>query len=399
MTKTRSTSPRKVALLIETSNAYARGLLQGIIAYLREHGPWSVYLAEQRRGDLPPAWLARWDGDGVIARIENAEIGRVLSKLRVPIVDVSAARPLPKLPCFEIDEEAVGKIAARHFMERGFKNFAYCGNPRFVWSDLRGNHFMRFVSEAGYPVFACQSPSGEVGDDQADIEHIAQWVASLPKPVGILACYDFRGRQVLDACRLRGIAVPDEVAVLGVDNDDLLCNLCHPPMSSIIPNMQQTGYRAAELLDRLMDGEKAHPEVRFIEPLGVATRQSTDTLAIEDSNLVRAIRYIRDHACEGISVKDVLRAVPQSRRILESRFKKLVGRTPHEEILRVQIDRAKVLLAETELPMAQIAERAGFAHVEYFSAVFKREAGSPPSRYRAQNRGRQGEFARGVSKD
>lgn len=399
MTKTRSTSPRKVALLIETSNAYARGLLQGIIAYLREHGPWSVYLAEQRRGDLPPAWLARWDGDGVIARIENAEIGRVLSKLRVPIVDVSAARPLPKLPCFEIDEEAVGRIAARHFMERGFKNFAYCGNPRFVWSDLRGNHFMKFVSEAGYPVFACQSPSGEVGDDQADIEHIAQWVASLPKPVGILACYDFRGRQVLDACRLRGIAVPDEVAVLGVDNDDLLCNLCHPPMSSIIPNMQQTGYRAAELLDRLMNGEKARPEVHFIEPLGVATRQSTDTLAIEDSNLVRAIRYIRDHACEGISVKDVLRAVPQSRRILESRFKKLVGRTPHEEILRVQIDRAKVLLAETELPMAQIAERAGFAHVEYFSAVFKREAGSPPSRYRAQNRGRQGDFARGSSED
>lgn len=386
MTKTRSTSPRKVALLIETSNAYARGLLQGIIAYLREHGPWSVYLAEQRRGDSPPTWLVRWDGDGVIARIENAEIARVLSKLRVPIVDVSAARPLPKLPCFEIDEEGVGRLAARHFMERGFKNFAYCGNPRFVWSDLRGQHFMRFVSEAGFPVFACQSPSGEVGDDQADIERIAQWVASLPKPVGILACYDFRGRQVLDACRLRGIAVPDEVAVLGVDNDDLLCNLCHPPMSSIIPNMHQTGYRAAELLDKLMSGQKASPEVRFIEPIGIATRQSTDTLAIEDANLVRAIRFIREHACEGISVKDVLRAVPQSRRILESRFKKLVGRTPHDEILRVQLDRAKVLLAETDLPMVTVAERSGFAHVEYFSAVFKRETGCPPGRYRTANR-------------
>lgn len=389
MTKSRSTSPRKVALLIETSNAYARGLLQGIITYLQEHGPWSVYLPELRRGDPPPNWLGRWDGDGVIARIENAEIARVLSKLKVPIVDVSVARPLPKLPCFEIDEAAVGRLAARHFMERGFKNFAYCGNPRFVWSDLRGNNFMRVVSEEGYPVFACQSPSGEVGDDEADIERIAQWVAALPKPVGILACYDFRGRQVLDACRLRGIPVPDEVAVLGVDNDELLCNLCHPPMSSIIPNVQQTGYRAAELLDKLMAGQKISPEILYIEPIGIATRQSTDTLAIEDANLVRAIRYIREHACEGISVKDVLRAVPQSRRVLESRFKKQLGRTPHEEILRVQLDRARLLLTETELSMAQIAERSGFKHVEYFSAVFKREVGSPPSRYRSENRGRQ----------
>jgi LacI family transcriptional regulator len=386
MSKNRPKLPRKVALLIETSNAYARGLLQGIIGYLREHGSWSVYLAEQRRGDSPPAWLAKWDGDGVIARIENAEIGRVLSKLRVPIVDVSAARPLPTLPCFEIDEEGIGRLAARHFMERGFKHFAYCGNPRFVWSNLRGEQFMKIVRAAGYPVSACQSPQGESGDDQEDIENIGRWVASLPKPVGILACYDFRGRQVLDACRLRGIAVPDEVAVLGVDNDDLLCNLCNPPMSSVIPNMQQTGYRAAELLDRLMAGEKPRPEVHFIEPLGIATRQSTDTLAIEDANLVRAIRFIREHACQGISVKDILRAAPQSRRVLESRFKKLVGRTPHEEILRVQLAHAKVLLAETQLSMATVAERSGFAHVEYFSAVFKREIGCPPSRYRSENR-------------
>lgn len=379
---------RKVALLIETSNAYARGMLQGIVAYLRERGAWSVHLAEHGRGDTPPLWLARWDGDGVIARIENRAIAQALAGLKMPIVDVSAARLLPKLPWFETDDEAIARLAAQHFMERGFKNFAFCGNPGFDWSNWRGGYFEKIVRTAGFPIFTYQPPAGDT-DEETEVDHIGHWVASLPKPAGIMACYDFRGRQVLDACRRLGIAVPDEVAVIGVDNDELLCNLSDPPMSSVVPNAHRTGYSAAELLDRLMAGEKPRAEAHFIEPLGVATRQSTDALAIEDANLVRAIRFIRARACEGISVKDVLRAAPQSRRILESRFKKLVGRTPHEEILRVQLDRAKMLLAETELPMAQIAERAGFAHVEYFSAVFKREVGSPPSRYRAENRGRQ----------
>lgn len=388
---------RKVALLIETSNAYARGLLQGIITYLREHRGWSVHLAEHGRGDTPPAWLARWDGDGVIARIENRAIAQALAGLKMPIIDVSAARLLPKLPWFETDDEAISRLAAEHFMERGFKNFAFCGNPKFDWSNWRGGYFEKVVRTANYPNFTYQPPAVELGDEDVEVEHIGEWISSLPKPVGIMACYDFRGRQVLDACRRRAIAVPDEVAVIGVDNDELLCNLSDPPMSSVMPNVHRTGYRAAELLDRLMAGEKSRSEAHFIEPLGIATRQSTDVLAIEDANLVRAIRFIRERACTGISVKDVLRAAPQSRRILESRFKKLLGRTPHEEILRVQLDRAKMLLAETKLSMSQIAERSGFTHVEYFSAVFKREVGSPPSRYRALNRGRQGEAVAGGS--
>lgn len=388
---------RKVALLIETSNAYARGLLQGIIAYLREHRTWSVHLAEHGRGDTPPAWLARWDGDGVIARIENRAIAQALAGLKMPIIDVSAARLLPKLPWFETDDEAIARLAAEHFMERGFKNFAFCGNPQFDWSNWRGAYFEKVVRTAKHPIFIYQPPASGGGDEDAEVEQIGEWISSLPKPVGIMACYDFRGRQVLDACRRRAIAVPDEVAVIGVDNDELLCNLSDPPMSSVVPNVHRTGYRAAELLDRLMAGEKSRSEAHFIEPLGIATRQSTDVLAIEDANLVRAIRFIRERACTGISVKDVLRAAPQSRRILEGRFKKLIGRTPHEEILRVQLDRAKLLLAETELSMAQIAERSGFTHVEYFSAVFKREVGSPPSRYRALNRGRQKEAVAGGS--
>ena len=379
---------RKVALLIETSNAYARGLLHGIIAYTRERGPWSAYLAEHGRGDSPPAWLAKWDGDGLIARIENPAIALALKNLRIPIVDVSAARLMPKLPWFETDDAAIARLAAGHLMERGLKHFAYCGDPKFNWSAWREEHFEKHIRAAKFPCSIYRPPSPLVGDEDTEVRRIGEWVASLPKPVGIMACYDFRGRQVLDACRRRGIAVPDEVAVIGVDNDELLCNLSDPPMSSVIPNMHQTGYRAAELLDRLMAGARVRAEANLIQPMGIATRQSTDVLAIDDANLVRAIRFIRERACEGISVKDVLRAAPQSRRVLESRFKKSLGRTPHEEILRVQLDRARMLLAETDLPMAQIAERTGFKHVEYFSVVFKRDTGSPPSRYRAMNRGR-----------
>jgi LacI family transcriptional regulator len=201
-----------------------------------------------------------------------------------------------------------------------------------------------------------------------------------------MAAYDYRGQQVLDACRRLGIAVPDEVAVIGVDNHELLCELSHPPMSSVIPNTHRTGYEAAALLDQMMGGHRVAGQTHLIAPLGIATRQSTDVLAIEDRHVARAVAYIRAHACEGITVDDVLRAVPQARRLLERRFKKLLGRTPHEEIRRVQLDRVKALLAQTDLSLADVAERCGYAHVEYLSVVFKKKAGLPPSQYRAQHR-------------
>ena len=377
---------RQVALLIETSNAYARGLLRGIVAYQREHRPWSLYLAEHGRGDAPPDWLAEWDGDGIIARIENPAIARALRTVKLPVVDVSAARLLPALPWFETDDAAIAQLGFEHLRERGFRNFAYCGDAQFNWSTWRREHFERAVRAEGgdcfvYPPVSGSSPRGE---DQ--VRDIGRWVRRLPKPVGVLACYDLRGVQVLDACRQLQIAVPDEVAVVGVDNDDLLCELAHPPLSSVVPNTRRTGYEAAALLDELMAGQKPRAGTHLIAPLGVATRQSSDVLAIEDAHVVRAVRYIREHACDGINVQDVLRAVPHARRLLENRFKKLLGRTPHQEIVRVQIDRVKQLLTETDLALSAIAERTGFIHVEYLSVVFKRECGLTPSKFRLLNR-------------
>ncbi len=376
----------RVALLIETSNAYARGLMRGIVAYMREHRPWSIYLSEHSRGEKAPAWLAGWHGDGVIARIENPSVARVLQDLRLPMVDVSAARLLPELPYVETDDRAIAQIAADHFLERGFRQFAFSGDDRFQWSRWRAAHFTRLLGERGLACHVQVSRGARSRDGEALVEELGAWLARLPRPVGVFACYDFRGQQVLDACRRRRLQVPDEVAVLGVDNDELLCALTDPPMSSVVLNTHRTGYEAAALLDRLMSGEIIKGEARLVEPLGIATRQSTDVLAIEDQNIMRAVRFIRQHACDGICVKDVLRAVPQSRRVLETRFRKLLGRTPHEEIIRVQLHRVKTLLTESDLSLEEIAARAGFAHVEYLSAVFHRKVGLPPSRFRALNR-------------
>jgi LacI family transcriptional regulator len=376
--------PVKIALLIETSNAYARGLARGVVAYIREHRPWSLYLSEHNRGDKPPTWLNHWDGHGIIARIENQAIANVLRHVPVPIVDVSAARLIPSLPWFETDDGAIAHLAADHLLERGFKHFGYAGDTRFNWSKWRCEHFQNSIRAANRECSVFNT--GPEVDEEQFVQDLAKWIKGLPKPVGIMACYDFIGQQTLDACRRLNLAVPDEVAVIGVDNDELLCELSDPPLSSVVPNMTRTGYEAAALLDSMIAGRVVKGETHLIPPVGIATRQSTDVLVIEDRNVARAVHFIRHHACEGIKVNDVLRAVPQSRTLLESRFKRLLGRTPHEEILRVRLNRVKQLLVETDLSLEQVAERTAFAHVEYLSVAFRREIGMPPSQFRAQNR-------------
>lgn len=380
----------KVALLIETSNAYARGLLGGIQAWMRENRPWSVYFAEQGRGDDPPAWLRNWKGDGIIARIENAGIAKVISSLNLPTVDMSAGRLLPKLPCFEIDENGIGKMAAEHFVERGFKHFAYCGDPRFVWSKHRGDGFIKALADIGHTsVHEYKTPTGTGNEADEEMQAIKAWLVSLPKPVAVFCCYDIRGRQVLDTCRNYSLPVPDRVAVLSVDNDELLCTIAHPPLSSIIPNAMRTGYDAAALLARMMEGEKVEAVTHVVPPTGIVTRQSTDVLAVEDTHVARAVQFIREHACEGICVDDVVTSSALSRRLLEGRFKKFLGRSPHEEITRVQILRVKDLLAHTDLPLTEVADRTGFRYVEYLSAVFKQKVGVPPGKYRLEHRPKQ----------
>jgi LacI family transcriptional regulator len=197
-----------------------------------------------------------------------------------------------------------------------------------------------------------------------------------------MACNDVRGQQILDACNRVELAVPEEVAVIGVDNDELLCELCNPPLSSVIPNPECIGYKAAELLDRLMAGKKPEPDPLRIAPLGIATRQSTDVLAIDDPEVAVAVKFIREHACEGARVNSILAHVPLSRSILERRFRKYLGHSPQQMLRGTQLERVKQLLIKTDLPLSKIAELAGFKHTEYMCVAFKRQVGRSPGAFR-----------------
>lgn len=382
----------QVALLIETSNAYARGLLEGITAYVREHGPWSIYLSEHGRGDAVPHWLSGWDGDGILARIENERIARVVAERRLPAVDLSAAGLVPGLPWVETDDEAIARLAVQHLLDRGFRNLAFCGLTEYRWSVWRGEHFERLAREAGCECSVHMSGprGGRAADWAVEQRELGQWVQRLPKPVGVLTCFDVYGRQLLDACRRIGVRVPDDVAVVGVDNDTVLCELAEPALSSVAPDTHRTGYVAAELLDRLMHGQRVPPTVHLIPPVGLVARRSTDALAIDDPDISAAVRFIRENACDGIDVAQVLEVVPLSRRSFESRFRRLLGRTPHQEIVRCRIERIKELLRETELPLKTIALRVGFPHLEYLSVAFKRAVGRTPGEYRREFRRKAG---------
>lgn len=377
---------RSVALLIETSNAYARGLLEGIVSYTRTHDSWSIYLPEQERGARPPDWLARSRIDGIIARIETDEIADTIRDRNVPTIDVSAARRVPSIPWVETDDAEIARMAVEHLLERGFRSLAYCGEPDFNWSEWRREHFERIAAEHGCDCRVFRSVSRDSPDYswQAEQKRMAAWVRRLPKPTGVLACYDIKAQQLLDVCRGIDVAVPEELAVLSVDDDALLCNLCDPPLSSIAPDAHKTGYTAASLLDQLMSGTAAPDEAFLIPPLGIEARQSTDTLAVDDPDIAAALHFIRENACSGINVSDVVRQTNLSRRVLESRFSKLLGRTPHAEITRLRIDRVKRLLVETDLPLAGIAARTGYRHVEYLTVAFGKSVGMAPSGYRRE---------------
>ncbi|MEZ0267867.1 MAG: substrate-binding domain-containing protein [Phycisphaerae bacterium] len=372
---------RRVALIVETSNEYARGLLHGIRAYIREHPHWDIDLDERRRGEAT-GWLRDFHGDGVIARIENPAIAAEVLAAKVPCVDVSAARQVPGIPWVETDDAEIARLAFDHLAERGIRSFAFCPAPEFNWSEWRQTRFETLCAAAGAKCAVYSPPAGKVLSHDEQLESLAAWLKGLPKPLGVMAAYDITGRQLLAAAKLADLPVPDEVAVVGVDNDELLCDLSDPPLTSVAPDTDATGYLAAQLLDRMMGGHRVAATAHLVKPIGVIPRGSTDTLAVADERIAAAVRYIRAHACDGINVSDVLEHVDMSRRVFETLYRKTLGRMPHEEIVRTRIARVKDLLSQTDLPLHEVARRTGFKHVEYMSVVFKKKTGLPPSHYR-----------------
>ena len=377
----------KVALLIETSNRYGRDLLYGVRDWSRTGDRWAMRFTEQARLAPLPAWLAEWRGDGIIARVDSPRIAAALRRTGLPVVDVSAERYASEFPRVSVDNAAVARLAAEHLLGKGFRHLAYVGDPAFLWARQRGVEFRRLVAAAGRTcaVFGGGGARLRAGSD-AELRALADWLAGLPRPLGIFACYDGRAQRVVEACQMRGWSVPDEIAVLGVDNDEVLCELCAPPLSSVQPNARRTGYEAAAMLARMMRGERPGSQTRYVEPVRVVERQSTEVVAVADERVGRALRHIREHVGDGIDVSDVLRAVPMSRTLLERKFQAALGHSPHREIVRQRIGRAKHLLAESEVSIAVVAQLAGFDSASYLSVAFRRETGESPYAYRRRLR-------------
>lgn len=372
---------RSVALLIETSNEYARGLLRGVLRYQQEHERWAIDLPEQHRGAEPPSWVRRYPGDGVIARVETAAVARAVRAAGVPVVDVSAARRLPDVPWVETDDDAIAAAAVDHFAGRGLRHLAFCGESRFNWSRWRRDAFAKHAAGRGLT-----ADSFEVTSWPGDRRRLTRWLHRLPEPCGLMAAYDSLARRAIDLCREAGRGVPESVAVVGVDDDPLLCRLAEPSLTSIIPDAEGAGYVAAEQLDRLMAGHAVPASGTLLPPRGVSVRRSTDTLAADDPAIAAAARFILDRACDGVRVADVVAACGLSRRSLEARFKAATGKTPHAAIVDARLARAEQLLRETTLTLDVVARRCGVERAEYLNTLFRKRHGVTPGRFRTRHR-------------
>lgn len=375
-----------VALLIETSRSYGRGILHGIRRYMSTHGPWSVYLELRALDSKAPAWLKNWKGDGIITRTGAQQMADAIAATGVPTVEMRSTRLKHDFHFIGVDNRAIGQMVTEHLRERGFRRFAIYGIETEDYFEERCKNFLDAVAAAGFPCEIYQQPNNRESPAnwERQQQHVAEWVRGLQKPVGVMACTDQLGFWFLDACRRVGVAVPEEVAVVGCENDESLAGMSVPPLSSVQFNAEKTGYEAADLLARLMSGEKLNENFTFISPLGIVSRQSSDIVAVEDQEIAETLRFIRENAPYGLTVDQVLRAIPMSRAALDQRMRAAIGRTVKAEILRVQMDQVKHLMAETDLSLSQIADRTGFKHPQYMAELFKKKCGKTPGAYRKE---------------
>ena len=390
----------KVALLIESSRKFGRDVLSGIAKYIHVHGPWSCYIEERELHDGIPDWVKHVPINGIIARIDSERTARELLRLGRPVIDVRASARFKQIPAFVTAPRAVMQMAADFFLQAGFRHFAFCGYPGIPFSDERGTALADYLATHGYTThlfspprrsWAAGRPSANPpltrlqAVEQRGLEHehaVAAWLRKLPHPLALVACNDICGQQVLNACREHGINVPGQVAVMGVDDDEVLCTISEPPISSIKPDAERLGSEAAALLDAMMKRKRVNPGLVQIPPLWIVERASTDVVAIEDPVTVQALRYIRSHVAEGVNVKDVLTHVGCSRTDLGVRFRHWLKTSVRTEIVRLRLDRACSLLRQTNLGLAEIARQSGFRDAPTFCRLFRKRLKHTPTDYR-----------------
>lgn len=388
------TRNRHILLLIEASRAYGRSICHGVAEFARQRDDWIILPHEKPVTDKLPPWIRKSEIDGVIAFIPSQKISRQLQALKVPMVDVQGKGYAPSTPVFDTDPDASARMALNFLRNAGFRNFAFCGYSGIFFSDRRQAAMARLMNSQGLELAVYQNPHKQDPLDWQQQERgameyeasLCHWLLSLPKPVAVFACNDIRGQQIINACRSAGIEAPGEVAVLGIDNDDILCELCRPTLSSIAPDTYSIGRQAAATLAEMLDGKAVAGGLRNIPPLRIVERQSTDIVPSLHPVIIQATRMIRSRACQGLSVEQICDQIHCSRSTLDGLFSLHLGHSVAAEILRVRLGRAKQLLLNSDQTLADVASGCGFLSAAYFCRFFKRETGLTPAAFRSSRK-------------
>ncbi|MFB3894012.1 MAG: substrate-binding domain-containing protein [Phycisphaerae bacterium] len=363
-----------------------RRILDGIIRYVHEHGWWDFHFVELGRSTADMIQAAReWPADGLITFLGPDRLRPLRAVWRGPIAAVTYhnGSVRSRLVRIMVDENMVGQLVARHLLDRGLRQFAFCGQEPNLCFQHRWRAYSKALGTAGRDCRRLWVPITATWVRRQAV--ISRWLAALPRPTGVMCSDDLTARDVLYCCERLGLRVPDEIAVVGVDNDPA-CDLCPIPLSSVDTNAVTMGYQAAAGLDAMMAGKRRPDSVLIVPPVGVVVRASSDTVAVKDPAVRRAVAYIRAHANDRIVVPDMLREVLLSRRTLERKFRQAVGHTIKAEIMLAGLERAKDLLTQTDLKVPLVATRSGFPRPSSFYSLFRREVRMTPTQYRASTR-------------
>lgn len=376
----------KVILLIDCASEFDRKLLRGIMKYSKEHGPWLFYRIPsdfrggQDREEWVLEWARKWNADAVIGRCDEDKVG-LLSQLDIPIVLQNNVTRSDVYSNLTGDYVGTGRIAAAYFKTKLFVNYAFFGVKHIIWSEERCSGFRDVVQENGGRFYSYKTDPSVTFDRN----EISSWLTSLPKPVALFCCDDAHALFITETCNILGLRIPEDVSILGVDNDELLCGISDPPISSVELDVERGGYETCTLLHRqILDGSRKPFNV-VINPVGVVQRQSTDVYNITEPYVARIVNYIDENFGSDIAIESLLDLVPLSRRSIETKFKEVMGTSIYQYVLRIRVEHLAHLLITTDRPVFEIAYEVGFGERGNFARIFKKLKGCSPQEYRQKN--------------
>lgn len=378
----------KIILLSDFAEDYGKNLLRGIARYSKDHGSWTfcrmpAYYRETIGIDGILAWAKEWKADGIIGRFYNNEEVLKFRQAKIPVIAQDFKERFKEIPNITGAYRETGRLGAEYFLKKGFKNFAFYGFRNIVWSRERAEGFNERVKEAGYDVHFYERTDSRAMDLwRYKPSALSRWLKSLPKPIALMSCDDNLGNHITEASRQIKIKIPEQIAVLGVDNDEMLCDLSDPPLSSISLDTEKSGYEAARLMQQMIEKKVDKYNDIVVQPTQIVTRVSTDIFASADKYIVDALKYIHDNLDKNLKVNQVLKEVPLSRRSLEKRFVLTTGYPVYEYIYNQRIEKFTQKLLETDMTIFEIALDLGLSDSKNIARQFKQIKGLTPVAYR-----------------